>query len=583
MRIDKRVQNYLIIVLLSVLTFYWTFWILHQSPVWEIVFAVIVVRLFASTFVYRDYSLTWSKSSQKTFLIKSLVYLVAFSIYMPFFYRVLPVSFFISELFLYLFLMNLLVYSYYYLHNRTKVNKYKTVAIYGAGKAGLKLGAELSDTEYKIQYFIDDDADLQKRSIDNIEIISKEEVLSRLGEAKLDLLVIAMPSAETRHVKEIYNSLHDSFTKIQVLPSLQEIFRNKPFSAQLKDISVEELLARYPKDLDKEKIASFIQDKIIMITGAGGSIGSELVRKCIEFKAKKLILVDNSEYNLYQIEQEVSGQIDLVPVMHSIANQKQVEKTFESFKPEIVMHAAAYKHVPMVEDNIEEGIANNVLGTKYVIDAAIKNEVQKFILISTDKAVRPTSVMGATKRVCELYAQNVVSLENVKSQKTHIVSVRFGNVLGSSGSVIPKFKTQIKNGQDVTVTHPDMTRYFMLIPEACELVLQAGAIGEGGEIFILDMGEPIKIVDLAKKMISLSGRKDINIVFSGIRSGEKLYEELLIDENDKNTEYDSITVAPPTRYDIKTLNEDIDTLLNTNDPLSQLKIIVPEFSHMSNL
>ena len=223
-----------------------------------------------------------------------------------------------------------------------------------------------------------------------------------------------------------------------------------------------------------------------------------------------------------------------------------------------------------------------MLGTKYVIDAAIENEVQKFILISTDKAVRPTSVMGATKRVCELYAQNAVTLENISS-KTSIVSVRFGNVLGSSGSVIPKFKMQIENGQDVTVTDPEMTRYFMLIPEACELVLQAGAIGEGGEIFILDMGNPIKIVDLAKKMISLSGRKDINIVFSGIRTGEKLYEELLIDENDKHTQYDSITVASPTSYDINTLNEDINTLLNTNDPLSQLKAIVPEFKHMNNL
>jgi len=576
MRIDKRVQNYLVIVLLSILTFYWTFWILHQEPVWEIVFAVIAVRLFASTFVYRDYSSTWSKSSQKTFLIKSLVYLIAFVIYMPFFYGVLPISFFISELFSYLFLINLLVYSYYYLQNKTRVNKYKTVVIYGAGKAGLKLGTELSDTEYKIKYFIDDDENLQGRSIDNVEIISKEELALRLGGDKLDLLVIAMPSAATLHVKEIYNGLYDSFTKIQVLPSLQEIFRNKPFSTQLKDISVEELLARYPKDLDKEKIASFIQGKTVLITGAGGSIGSELVRKCIEFKAKKLILVDNSEYNLYQIEQEVQGKIDMVPVMHSIVSQKQVEKTFQTYRPDIVMHAAAYKHVPMVEDNIEEGISNNILGTKYVIDAAIKNEVQKFIFISTDKAVRPTSVMGATKRVCELYAQNV------KSEKTSIVSVRFGNVLGSSGSVIPKFKAQIENGHDVTVTHPDMTRYFMLIPEACELVLQAGAIGEGGEIFILDMGEPIKIVDLAKKMISLSGRNDINIVFSGVRTGEKLYEELLINKNDKHTQYDSITVSSPTTYDINTLNEDINVLLSTDNPLAQLKAIVPEFNHMSN-
>ncbi|HIQ27289.1 MAG TPA: NAD-dependent epimerase/dehydratase family protein, partial [Sulfurovum sp.] len=232
-------------------------------------------------------------------------------------------------------------------------------------------------------------------------------------------------------------------------------------------------------------------------------------------------------------------------------------------------------HVPMVEANIEEGILNNVMGTKNCIDVAIANHVEKFILISTDKAVRPTNVMGTTKRICELYAQNVAA------HNTEVVAVRFGNVLGSSGSVIPKFKSQIEKGQNITVTHPDITRYFMLIPEACELVLQAGAIGKGGEIFILDMGEPIKIVDLAKKMIDLSGQENIEIEFSGLRPGEKLYEELLIDDSDVNTEYDSITVASATLYDIGQLNNDIELLVNGEDKLSQLKKIVPEFNHNS--
>ncbi len=230
----------------------------------------------------------------------------------------------------------------------------------------------------------------------------------------------------------------------------------------------------------------------------------------------------------------------------------------------------------MVEANINEGILNNVMGTKNCIDVAIENHVEKFILISTDKAVRPTNVMGTTKRICELYTQNV------EAKSTEIVAVRFGNVLGSSGSVIPKFKSQIEHGQNITVTHPDITRYFMLIPEACELVLQAGAIGKGGEIFILDMGEPIKIVDLANKMIELSGREDIEIEFSGLRPGEKLYEELLIDDSDMHTEYDSITVAAPTHYDIKQLNKDIKILVHSDDKLSQLKHIVPEFNHMQN-
>ena len=270
-------------------------------------------------------------------------------------------------------------------------------------------------------------------------------------------------------------------------------------------------------------------------------------------------------------------KVAVTPVMQSIANLSDMDETFKKYKPEIVIHAAAYKHVPLVESNIYEGIVNNVIGTKNVIDTAVKYGVQKFVMISTDKAVRPTNVMGATKRICELYAQNA------NKKGTDIVAVRFGNVLGSSGSVIPKFKAQIESGKNITVTHPDITRYFMLIPEACELVLQVGAIGTGGEIFILDMGEPIKIVDLAEKMIELSGKKDIKIEFSGLRPGEKLYEELLIDESDAKTEYESITVASPTSYDIDILNQDIEELLRCEDKIKQLKKIVPEFNHQLNM
>ena len=352
------------------------------------------------------------------------------------------------------------------------------------------------------------------------------------------------------------------------------------YGAEIKDISVEDLLARHPQDLDKDKISKFIQDKTILITGAGGSIGAEIARQCEIFGAKKLILLDHSEYNLYAIMEELQ-KVAVTPVMQSITNLGNMDETFKKYKPEIVIHAAAYKHVPLVESNIYEGIVNNVMGTKNVIDTAIKHGVQKFVMISTDKAVRPTNVMGATKRICELYAQNVLSLEN--SNTTDIVAVRFGNVLGSSGSVIPKFKAQIESGKNITVTHPDITRYFMLIPEACELVLQVGAIGIGGEIFILDRGEPIKIVDLAEKMIELSGKKDIKIEFSGLRPGEKLYEELLIDESDAKTEYESITVASPTSYDIDILNQDIEELLRCEDKIKQLKKIVPEFNHQLNM
>ena len=574
--LDKRILNILVIIFLSVATFSWTFWIFHREFLPEVVITVIVIRLLASALLFKDYALSWSKSTQKTFLIKSAVYIVAFMIYMPIFYSKIHFYFFVSELFTYLFSINLLMYGYYFYINKSKIAKTKKVVIYGAGKAGLKLEEEFHDSPYKIRYFIDDDKVLQGRSIDGIRIVSKKNFKQRTGDGKLDLLVIAMPSAPPSRIKEVYENLHDYFYEIQILPALENILRDEPFSGQLKDVSVADLLARHPQDLDKNKISSFIKNKTVLITGAGGSIGSEIVRQCIKFNAKRLILLDHSEYNLYQIEQEVAHQADIVCVMQSVVNRKQLQKTFELHKPQIVIHAAAYKHVPMVEANIEEAIVNNVVGTKNCMDVSIENGVEKFILISTDKAVRPTNVMGTTKRICELYAQNA------DSHDTEIVAVRFGNVLGSSGSVIPKFKSQIEKGQNITVTHQDITRYFMLIPEACELVLQAGAIGKGGEIFILDMGDPIKIVDLAQKMIDLSGRDDIQIEFSGLRPGEKLYEELLIDDSDMHTEYDSITVASPTAYAIDKLNEDINKLLQSEDKLVQLKNIVPEFNHMEN-
>ena len=574
--IDKRALNYIVIILLSLLTFSWTFWIFHRDFQPAIIISVITVRLLASTLIYKDYSLSWSKATQKTFLIKSAVYLIAFAVYMPFYYGEVYLYFLVSELFTYLFLINLIVYLYYFLYNKSNIAKTREVVIYGAGKAGLKLEEEFHNSRYRVKYFVDDAEVLHKRSIDGIQIISKQELKKKIGDTKLDLLVIAMPSAHLFRIKEIYESLGDHFDKIQILPALDRVLADQPYSHQLKEVSVADLLARHPQDLDKTKISSFIKNKTILITGAGGSIGSEIVRQCMKFGAKKLILLDHSEYNLYQIEQEVARKANVVCVMQSVVNKEQLQKTFALHKPQIVIHAAAYKHVPMVEANIEEAILNNVIGTKNCIDTAIENHVEKFILISTDKAVRPTNVMGTTKRICELYAQNA------DAKSTEIVAVRFGNVLGSSGSVIPKFRNQIEQGGPITVTHPDITRYFMLIPEACELVLQAGAIGKGGKIFILDMGEPIKIVDLATKMIELSGRDDIEIKFTGLRPGEKLYEELLIDEGDASTEYESITVAAPTKYSMDRLNKDIEALVEGSDELAKLKKIVPEFNHMEN-
>ncbi len=573
--IDKRVLNFLVIVLLTTITFSWTFFIFKEPFDYRLVLFVLVFRFLASRFIFKDYSLSWSKSTQKTFLIKSIVYIVPFIVYMPIVYTHYRIAFMLSELFLYLFVINFFVYSYYYLINKSKISKTKNIVIYGAGDAGVKLKEEFKNSEYKVRYFIDDDISLQKRSIDSIKILSLKQVRRKVKDTKYDLLVIAMPSTKNERIRSIYKRLDSSFKEIKILPSLDNILQDELFSSQLKNISVEDLLARHPKDLDKKQIESFIKDKVVLITGAGGSIGSEISRQCKIFGAKQLILLDHSEYNLYKISDELNSE-NIIPVMQTVRNFGYIENTFKKYKPQIVIHAAAYKHVPLVEHNMIEGISNNIIGTKNCIDLAIKYSAEKFVLISTDKAVRPTNVMGTTKRICELYAQNV------DSNDTEIVAVRFGNVLGSSGSVIPKFKSQIENGKNITVTHPDITRYFMLIPEACELVLQAASIGNGGELFILDMGEPIKIVDLANKMIELSGRSDINIEFCGLRPGEKLYEELLINDSDKKTDYESITVASPTIVDINKLNKKIEQLLTNNDTLKILKEIVPEFEHKPN-
>ena len=572
--LNKKILNFLVIIVLSFITFWWTSFIFHLNMAWNVLATIIGLRILASFLIFKDFSLSWSKSTQKTFLIKTIVVGVPTVISMGVFYGNVRLAFLISEASFYLVSISLAMYSYYYYINRSGVSKTKSLVIYGAGKAGNKLEDEFRGSEYKVKYFVDDDKILQGRSIDGIRVISKQKLKELVDtKNKYDLLVIAMPSANKDRIKQIHENLSPYFKQIKILPTIEEILRDKNFSAQLKDISVEDLLARHPKDLDKKAIKKFIGGKKVLITGAGGSIGSEIARQCANFGASELILLDHSEFNLYSIAEELC---EFKPhlVMQSVSNLELLDKTFEKYKPDIVIHAAAYKHVPLVEDNIGEAIINNIVGTKNTIDCAIKHDVKKFVLISTDKAVRPTNVMGTTKRICELYAQNINTPQN-----TEIVAVRFGNVLGSSGSVIPKFKSQIEAGGPITVTHPDITRYFMLIPEACELVLQAASIGKGGEIFILDMGEPIKIVDLAKKMIELSGQSHVQIEFSGLRPGEKLYEELLINDSDMKTEYESITVAGKTEYEIAKLNQDIYELVATNEKLEKLKEMVPEFNH----
>ena len=574
---DKRFLGIIATIVISTFSFFLVTFLLAKGIFLEALSVILISRIIASFLLFDDYKLSWSKASTKTGLMKVILAVISFVIYVPILYYwfKIPFNLMFIDLIFYSFIVNILVYVYKYYHTVGRNQKTKKLVIYGAGKAGLQLQREFLNTEYHLVCFIDDNEILHHRSIDGISIYSQEKYCSLFKEQKFDMMVIAMPSVSKDRIKNIYETMQENFDRIKILPSIQNILKKEEFTKQLKDISVEDLLARHPKDLDKKQIENFIKDKVVLITGAGGSIGSEISRQCKAYGAKQLILLDHSEFNLYSIKEKLKDE-NVIPVMQTVRNFGFIENTFEKYKPQIVIHAAAYKHVPLVEHNILEGISNNIIGTKNCIDLSIKYGVEKFVLISTDKAVRPTNVMGTTKRVCELYAQNV------DSKNTEIVAVRFGNVLGSSGSVIPKFKAQIELGGPITVTHPDITRYFMLIPEACELVLQAASIGRGGEIFILDMGEPIKIVDLAKKMIELSGRNEINIEFCGLRPGEKLYEELLINDSDQKTKYESITVASPTNFDINKLNQKIDDLLVCDDKIAKLKEIVPEFNHQLN-
>lgn len=426
---------------------------------------------------------------------------------------------------------------------------------------------------YYVVGIVDARADLVGTYYENHLVNSKDKIKDIVKEYNLKTAIIAL-ALRPEELKELYDELVDyGITEVKIFSLLENGQDN------IKDISIEDLLARKPKDLDLNKIEEFIKDKVVMVTGAGGTIGSEICKQCLKFGASKLIMVDHSEYNLYKIDQITNDNRNILK-MQNIVFKDEFEEIFKEYKPDVVVHAAAYKHVPLCEFNPHSAVNNNILGTKNVVDLSKKYEAKKVVLISTDKAVRPTNIMGTTKRICELY-----SLNSNESGKTEIVAVRFGNVLGSSGSVIPKFKELIAQNKPLTVTHPDIVRYFMLVSEACQLVLQAAAIAKGGELFVLDMGEPVKIVDLAKKMLQLSNKQNLGVEFVGLRPGEKLYEELLVDKSDKQTCYESIFVTHSEKYDMNLLNTQILQLLeqkNEEGIVSILKQIVPEFNRTSN-
>lgn len=408
----------------------------------------------------------------------------------------------------------------------------RRIAIIGAGHVGASLARDLiSKPGLGMQpvAFFDDDQGKWRLRVHNVPVIGAPELLGSDLNLHLDEVVIAMPSASAKRIKEIVKLLHESNRKFTTVPSLDQLAAGRVSVSQLRPIEIEDLLGRQPVRLERGNIQKYLTGKIVMITGAGGSIGSELCRQVAQFIPERILLVDQSEVQLFQIEQELielGHQKMIHPLVGDIVDAERMRQIFRQHLPQVIIHAAAHKHVPMMENQPSEAIKNNTLGTVQLAQLASEFEVERFVMISTDKAINPTSVMGVTKRLAELFMQ---SLSASVPNRTRFMAVRFGNVLGSSGSVIPTFKRQIAMGGPVKVTHPQMTRYFMTIPEAVSLVLQSGALGSGGEIFVLDMGSPVKIADLARQLIELSGFKpgeDIDIQFVGMRPGEKLFEEL---------------------------------------------------------
>lgn len=444
-----------------------------------------------------------------------------------------------------------------FVQKRTEKAISKNVMVIGAGEAGNSLIREMNTSKFiqkSVLCVIDDDRTKIGNYIHGVKVVGgREDILECAAQYDIDEIIIAMPSASRHELKEILEICKETKCELKTLPGIYQLVNGEVNVSQLRKVDVIDLLGREPIQVDLDSIMNYVNGKVVLVTGGGGSIGSELCRQIATKNPRQLIIVDIYENSAYDIQQELLHNhpgLDLKVLIASVRNTNRMNDIFAAYRPNIVYHAAAHKHVPLMEDSPNEAIKNNVMGTWKTAQAAVDNGVDKFVMISTDKAVNPTNIMGASKRICEMIVQSY----NNRS-KTEFVAVRFGNVLGSNGSVIPLFKKQIQSGGPVTVTHPDIIRYFMTIPEAVSLVLQAGAYAKGGEIFILDMGEPVKILDLAKNLIRLSGYvpgEDIEIEFTGLRPGEKLYEELLMkEEGMQETANKLIHIGKPIEFDEK--------------------------------
>ncbi len=591
------------IVFISILLAYMVRFNFHVPQIeinqWPLVFLIILSVRAISFLVSKTYAgiirFTSTQDAVRIFIVmfigSSLFALInIISFYMINGQFVIPFSIIVIEFMTVILLMITfrIVVKMAYLEIKNPGGTKTKVVIFGAGEAGIITKRALDrdlGIRYKVIAFIDEDRNKWGKKIEGVDIFGFDKLEGVLSQSKVDNLILSVQKLTPEKKQRIVEVCLPFETKIMTVPPVSSWIDGVLSFNQIKKIKIEDLLERDEINLDVEDIKKELSNKVIMITGASGSIGSELVRQIINFDPKEIILIDQAESAMFDIEIEL---LDKYPnrnfriAVADICNKVRMEHAFQLFKPQIVYHAAAYKHVPMMENNPSEALNTNVNGSKIVADLSVKYGVEKFIMISTDKAVNPTNVMGASKRIAEIYIQAL----NQKS-KTVFITTRFGNVLGSNGSAVTLFRKQIEKGGPVTVTHPEVIRYFMTIPEACRLVLEAGMMGKGGEIYLFDMGNPVKIVDLAKRMISLSGLeldKDIKIKFTGLRPGEKLYEELLNDEeNTLPTHHPQIMIGKVKTYDYDTVVKDITELIalfdkqDNNSIVKKMKAIVPEF------
>jgi FlaA1/EpsC-like NDP-sugar epimerase len=520
---------------------------------------ILVVALYLGFGVYNEIFRYSDLSNLTRLFYSTSIYGVVFSsIYTLMGVQEIPRTIGIIQPLILMFLVSISrVITTYYLSGRNYAGggrkEKSNVLIYGAGQSGRQLMGALSNNfEMKVIGFLDDDCALHGQFLLGKKIYDPRQLVKIVTNSSVSHILLAMPKLERNRRNQILNNIRLANVAVRSIPSVSDQLKNSGEVSNINDLDVDDLLGRESVLPDENLLSKHIENRRVMVTGAGGSIGSELCRQIVQLKPLMLVLVDVSEYNLYAISQELECEqyknIVILPILANVQNRERIFNIVEKWKPNIIYHAAAYKHVPIVEHNPVEGIKNNVFGTLNIVQAAIFSEVQNFVLISTDKAVRPTNVMGASKRLAEMCLQALSPLH----LKTNLSMVRFGNVLDSSGSVVPKFKQQIRNGGPITVTHPEITRYFMTIPEASQLVIQAGALAAGGDVFVLDMGKPIKILELAERMVELSGYKlkrtkidngEIEIVITGLRPGEKLYEELLIGKNPIITQHPRIMKA----------------------------------------